>query len=438
MKINLLEILYAVSFGMDATEIEYLQKSGRSGSGAISAPAYNEHSVEYITTGHSKRIAALSLITGKALGLTPEELHDLAAYSILHDNAITEFIQEENEYKKYNEGRPYVENAYVVRHCTIGESNSMLIFSTFRSNNRDVILYHHENADGTGPFEKTADKTPIKSQIIHLADCIDSYCDLTINSVENYKEICFYVRNNKNTLFGAEVADAFLSVFTPKILNSISFSNINKFLDSQTKKYEANFSSKDVRRLAELLAKIVDYKTHYTCRHCLGVAITADTMAKHYKFSEEKRTRFFLAGALHDIGKLFIDMEILQKPGKLNDEEFEKMKNHAYYTYEVLKDLKGMEDITVWASHHHEKLDGSGYPFGLTGDKLSKEERLMTCADIYQALTEKRPYKDGLTHEQCMVIMYNMVSSGELDGEIVSDMEMVYSRKRGFQEIHLS
>ena len=105
--------------------------------------------------------------------------------------------------------------------------------------------------------------------------------------------------------------------------------------------------------------------------------------------------RYYLAGALHDIGKLMIQNSILKKPARLTDEEYLVMKNHAFYTHEILKNLKGMRDITDWASHHHEKLNGEGYPLGLTAKQLTLEERLMTCVDIYQALTEERPYKNG-------------------------------------------
>ena len=85
----------------------------------------------------------------------------------------------------------------------------------------------------------------------------------------------------------------------------------------------------------------------------------------------------------------------------------------------------------LWASHHHEKLNGTGYPFGLDASQLSSEERLMTCCDIYQALTEARPYKEGFTHAKAMEIMRDMVIKGEIDMDIVNDMnyEMTLNRK---------
>lgn len=402
MKINLNDVLYAFSLGLDAAENEFLGT----------------------TPGHSKRIAALSIITGKAIGLTDNELIDIAAYSILHDNALTEFNQEEIEYKKYNGGRAYGTLDFMIRHCTIGEINTKLL--PFRTNNRDVILLHHENADGSGPFRRLAQRTPIKAQIIHLGDMIDTHFNLLDASDSNVEAIISYVRANTGTLFSHEVSSAFCGTFKKKHLKNMAFDSIDSFLRSSIKHHEDEYSPQEVHNLATLIARIIDFKSHYTCKHSLGVATKAEKMAFHYNYSQEKTIRYYLAGALHDVGKLMIHNSILKKPSKLTDEEYMVMKNHAYYTHEILKGLKGMKDITDWASHHHEKLNGEGYPFRLSAKQLTQEERLMTCVDIYQALTEERPYKSGFPHQKTINIMQEMVLKGELDGEIVEAVNVCF------------
>ncbi len=402
MKINLNEVLYAASLGLDAAEYEFLG----------------------VTPGHSKRIAALSILAGKAVGLTDNELIDIAAYSILHDNALTEFNQEELEYKKYNGGRAYSPTDFMIRHCTIGEINTKLL--PFRTNNRDVILLHHENADGSGPFHRTSQRTPIKAQIIHMGDLIDTHFNLLDQSPQNYEAILDYVRSNTGTLFSSEVTVPFCSFFKKKYMKVFAFDNIDGFLRSSIKHHEDEYTPQEVHNLATLLARIIDFKSHYTCKHSLGVASKAEIMAIHYNYSQEKTIRYYLAGALHDIGKLMINNSILKKPARLTDEEYLVMKNHAFYTHEILKNLKGMSDITTWASHHHEKLDGNGYPFGLNAKNLTQEERLMTCVDIYQALTEERPYKDGFTHQKTIEIMQEMAVKGEIDTSIVEDINIVF------------
>ena len=114
------------------------------------------------------------------------------------------------------------------------------------------------------------------------------------------------------------------------------------------------------------------------------------------------------------------------------------MKKRAYYTYEILNDIKNMDDIKLWASHHHEKLNGTGYPFGLTEAQLSHEERLMACCDIYQALTEERAYKEGFPHEEAISIMRDMAMKGEIDFGIMNAMDGVFSYQPRDREIPTS
>ncbi len=405
MKIDLNEVLYAVSIGLDAVE----------------------HELIGIRKGHCKRIAAMSIMLGKAMGLTPDELVDLAAFSILHDNALTQVNQEELEYKKYNGTGGYSVLDFNRRRCIIGEYNTK--YMPFRTNNRDVILLHHENADGSGPQGRTYDRTPIKAQIIHLADTLDNAFDLTAPNKETYGAIIYFVKSNSGSMFSKEVSDSFTKFFKLKHMNNLSVTNIDNFLRKSTKHFNDEYSPQEVFNLATLLAMIIDFKSHYTCKHSSGVAVNCKKMGEYYHFPPEKLTKYYLAGALHDVGKLLIPNEILQKPGKLDDREYEIMKQHVTYTYEILKNIKGMNDILIWASHHHEKLDGSGYPFGLTGDSLSMEERLMTCCDIYQALTEERAYKSGFSHEKAIEIMRGMVMDNKIDNSIMTAMDVVFSNK---------
>ena len=408
MRININEILYAVSSGLDAVEIELRG---------------------HVTTGHSKRLAVISILTAKAAGMSNKELIDIAAFSILHDNALTEVNQEEKQYRQYNGDRGYSETDFNIRRCIIGENNAKLI--PFRTNCRDVIMLHHENADGSGPFGRSAGNTPLKAQIIHLADMVDHKFNLNDVSKTNYQNIINYVKENCDTLFSKEVVNAFVKGFKPKHLHQMSFQSIDNTLRKATKSFNDEYSITEVMNLATLFARIIDYKSFYSCVHSLGVAQKAIQMADYYKYPTEKGVRFYLAGALHDVGKLMIKNEILQKPGKLTDAEYEQMRNHAYYTHEILSKLKGFDDIVLWASHHHEKLNGTGYPLGLKADDLSSEDRLMTCCDIYQALTEARPYKEGFSHAKAIEILRDMAIKGEIDMDIMNDMnyELMLNKK---------
>ena len=181
------------------------------------------------------------------------------------------------------------------------------------------------------------------------------------------------------------------------------------------------------KNFANLFAKIIDYKSEFTSRHSLGVAENAARLSTYLGDDEETVLKMYLAGALHDIGKVAVGNDILEKPGRLTDEEFSKMKNHAGYTYLILSQAEGMEDIRDWAALHHEKLDGTGYPFGKTGAELNRQERIMACIDIYQALTESRPYKAGMTHDEACAILENMVQKGWIDGGITEQIRKCFA-----------
>ena len=176
------------------------------------------------------------------------------------------------------------------------------------------------------------------------------------------------------------------------------------------------------------ISLIVDYKSSFTSRHSIGVAEKASLLAKYMGYDSITVQKMYLAGALHDIGKMAVGNEILEKPDKLTDDEFSKMKNHAGYTYLILSEVNDFEEIRDWAAFHHEKLNGKGYPFGKTADELNEQERMMACVDIYQALTEDRPYKKGLSHEKTCDILDDMAQKDFIDSDISKTIRECFGR----------
>ncbi|MCL2609454.1 MAG: HD domain-containing protein, partial [Treponema sp.] len=154
------------------------------------------------------------------------------------------------------------------------------------------------------------------------------------------------------------------------------------------------------------------------------VASKAWFMADYYGYDREQRARLYLAASLHDIGKLAIPTAILEKPGKLTDEEFSLMKKHVRQTWDLLKDIEGFDRIAAWAAGHHEKLDGSGYPHGKTAEELDFNCRLLACIDIYQAVSEERPYHLRRNHEETMRLMNGIARGGKVDAEIVRALDV--------------
>ena len=408
MKLDLMDLIYALSFALEKVEYELLG----------------------IETGHGRRVACLCLFMAEHAGISGEELRDYIGCCVLHDNALTEFIHEEfDSCKNMADGIGHQLPAINLdlkqdsNHGQIGEQNIHLI--PFRTNVDNIILYHHEHANGSGPMGITAAETGLKTQILHLADEIDLRYRLSNLTESEFNRISEWVQSQSGELFSEKAVQLFQEAVTyDKILylkGKGAFTSLKRELRSVT----SDYSNEEIHSFARMFASIIDYKSEFTQTHSLGVADKAEQMAKYYGFDDEKATRFYLAGALHDIGKLLVTNDILEKPGKLTADEFDVMKDHASATRYVLRLVKGIPDVVKWASNHHEKLNGTGYPRGLTAEDLSFEERLMACVDIYQALTEKRPYKDGMPHEKAIAIMQDMVSRGELDAAIVQDIDDV-------------
>lgn len=125
-----------------------------------------------------------------------------------------------------------------------------------------------------------------------------------------------------------------------------------------------------------------------------------------------------IAGYLHDLGKLAIPAEILEKPDKLTYEEMCTMQSHTYHCFYLLNNISGFEQINQWASFHHEYLNGDGYPFGLTEDQIPFQSRIMTISDVFTALMEDRPYREGFSIEKALKIMKNMADDRIIDSSI--------------------
>ena len=152
----------------------------------------------------------------------------------------------------------------------------------------------------------------------------------------------------------------------------------------------------------------------YTFKHSVDVASIAMIMAKQCNMSDKSVYQIGLAGLLHDLGKSEIPNEILNKPGRLTDEEFAVIKKHPIYGYNLIKDKTELSpEILLGVLQHHEKINGKGYPMGVTDNKLTPFARLLSIADIYDALVTERPYKKGFTPRDSVEMI--MAMTGELD-----------------------
>jgi HD-GYP domain-containing protein (c-di-GMP phosphodiesterase class II) len=172
-------------------------------------------------------------------------------------------------------------------------------------------------------------------------------------------------------------------------------------------------------RIAEAFARVIDAKSPYTARHSERVAELAVGTAAVLGFGAVGLRDLRRAALLHDIGKLAISNRILDKPAKLTDEEFAKVREHPLYSLRILERAPCFASIAWIAAAHHERLDGSGYPFGLSAEKLTTSMRVLAVADVYEALTAERPYREALGHDVALEIL----GRDALDGDAVGALE---------------
>lgn len=184
--------------------------------------------------------------------------------------------------------------------------------------------------------------------------------------------------------------------------------------------YDKELGIEGVKQLARFLARIVDAKSPFTFHHSDKVALLAKLVAKDCGVLDTDTELLFVAGLLHDVGKLKTPDLLLHKDGKLTKEEYSIIKRHTVDTDHTLKSFFPKSVIGEWASNHHERLDGSGYPFSKRQEQLDLPSRILAVVDVFQALTQKRPYRGSLPLSDIFDIMQPMVDKGQLDAYVYS------------------
>jgi HD-GYP domain-containing protein (c-di-GMP phosphodiesterase class II) len=188
----------------------------------------------------------------------------------------------------------------------------------------------------------------------------------------------------------------------------------------------------DDRRLdqiAEAFAEVVDAKSPWTDWHCDRVSAIATGIGARLGFDCASLRKLGRAARLHDIGKLSISNRILDKPGRLTDAEYAKVREHPVLTERILERVPGFSELASLASAHHERLDGRGYPRGLTAPELTMPMRVLAVADTYDALTSDRPYRPAFGRERALAIM-RAEAPQRLDHQVLAALELLLDERQ--------
>ena len=333
-------------------------------------------------------------------------MHDIGALS----------LKEKMEALKFE-----AENVH--KHAEVG----YLLLKTFKplADAASLIRFHHVQWDYGAGAEFNGNPVPVNSHILHLADRIAVSINKQYHILEQVDFICDRIRAQSGKMFIPEFVDAFVDLAVKQCFWLDAVSPIIDFTLSRSVNLPVLvMKTGDLIGLTRIFSQIIDFRSRFTATHSSGVAGTGRALAKLFGFSERECQMIEIAGYLHDLGKLAVPNEILDKKGKLTKSEFNIIMSHTFFTYRSLERIGDLDTINTWASFHHERLDGKGYPFHHTSMDLPIGSRILAVADVFTAITEDRPYRKGMSSEEALQTIQSMAGDSILDAHIVEVLKL--------------
>lgn len=364
-----------------------------------------------VLSNHNQQVAYLSFRLCEEIGLPLQDQKDVFLAALVHDIGALSH----NELLTLIENEPDTSNHHAWKGAKLLEGFKPL------KNIAPLVKYHHIPWNNEEGLLFHGEAVPLYSHIIHLADRFCASIQLPAYNILTQLPIILNEINQKRTsIFVPSFVDAILRLSKKEYiwLDLISRDPIKTISDNGLLE-TITLDIIDTIDFAVLLSRIIDFRSRFTACHSAGVAKVAEYIAQLSGFSPLECKMMLIAGYLHDLGKLSIDNSILEKTGPLDVDEFNQIRTHTYYTYSLLNNINQFDTIKLWASLHHERLDGTGYPFHLTGETIPLGSRIMSVADVFTALTEDRPYRKGMTSERVIQILKDMVLRGALDRNVV-------------------
>ena len=405
--------------------------------------------------GHCVRACWIGIHVGRAIGLAPQQLHDLYYTLLLKDlgcssNAarICELYEaDERAFKqghktvgtslaatlhfvfaKTARGRsfgqrasaignilkngPAIADEMILSRCTRGADIARLL--RFSDDVCDGIYRLDEHWDGSGrPGRLSGDKIPLFSRIALLAQIADVF-----HTHAGRDAAVAEIRRRSGTWLDPELVAAFEGLAE----NDAFWAGlVSPFLDARLvalapPETAGTVDDDYLDAIARAFGEVIDAKSPYTAGHSSRVADIASAIADCMDVPACRRRWLYRAALLHVIGKLGVSNTILDKPGKLDEAEWEVMRTHASHTQEILGRVGVLADLAPVAAAHHERLDGKGYPLGLAEYQITRETRIITVCDFYDALTADRPYRGAMPVEDALAIIEEQVGRA-IDGD---------------------
>lgn len=315
--------------------------------------------------------------------------------------------------------------------CERGADIAQMLGLSAETANAIRALDEHWNGQGQ-PYGMQGEDIPLLARILGLAQTVEVFY-----STYGIDTALGIAAARRGSWFDPMMVDALFAfqkdaAFWQRLEGDRALAELERF---EPEDVEMASTDERLDRCAGAFARVIDAKSPWTYRHSTGVANIAAAIAARLGLSHQDQRVLRRAALLHDLGKLGVSNLILDKPGKLTDEEFAVMRRHTHHTAEILGRVSCFASLREDAAAHHERLDGRGYHLGLAAARLTVPARILAVADICDALRSSRPYREGLAPERILAIMDKEAGTA-LDPECVNALRAVLMHTPGEEAFH--
>jgi putative nucleotidyltransferase with HDIG domain len=293
----------------------------------------------------------------------------------------------------------------------------------------DAIRSVDERWDGSGgPAGLKEHEIPLMAQTCSIAQTLESLetilgRDKAVRVIEDRSGTWFYPGLVAVVILMHEEGTLWTGADSPNLMREV----LSR--DPAPAKMTCDYDA--FENICSAFADMIDGKSHYTFMHSQNVAVLTEAIAREMQLDEEQITSLRRAALLHDIGMLGISHSIMDKEGPLTEQQWAAVREHPRHSYELLRKVRGFDDIARIARDHHERLDGSGYPQGLTAENIDLPTRILSVADVYDAICSPRAYRNNVEPDTVLQIMETLTPH-QLDAECVQALKRILAQAQQY------
>ena len=368
---------------------------------------------------HGKRVSLMAANVAATLGWNEALQLDMLYSGMLHDCGVSTT----GEHQKLVSELDWEDSQ---NHCERGYQ--YLAGCPSFAKYADWILYHHTHWTDLEKMD-LHEQDKLAANLIFLVDRVDflqakyvGFDQFDCNILLKTHKIIDDISQYQASFFSPVLVEAFVQTAKKEsfwlAMDSYYINTSVQYYSELSPIVRLNFEQ--IRSIAGLFSKVIDAKSRFTEEHSKYVAVLSRFLAEKLRFEEHELQEIEIAGMLHDLGKLRVPDEILNKPGPLTPQEQSYIARHSFDTVQLLRNIFPGTKIAEWAGFHHENVNGSGYPFHLKAEELDLGSKIIAVADTFQALVQNRPYRGTLTLAEILPIIDEMVDSGKLESNVVA------------------